>query len=277
MHSPATRCGCAEGRVDVLDTALADMVQLQARHGAGAGSDPLGGHQQGPSACAHRDCFSPPWPPVGVVQSVPGREGARMRGLQGPIPSLPVQDPQSESSGAATELDFDTDGADVRLRDCFLSNTAAGRCRTKRHIEADIPSDYSLRAYLTILYDAPQFQMVLRDVVVSTRPPTPPCLCIASCGLCHAYAAPLQATSTVPRRGCCPHAGHLCAASSAAMHARGGASQDLLFHVNCRAPMLPKPPWRKQRCVQGHVNSQGPGWSASDPALTLPQSRLCLG
>eukprot|EP00892_Ulva_mutabilis_P006131 jgi/Ulvmu1/3890/UM018_0111.1 len=68
-----------------------------------------------------------------------------------------------------TELDFDSDPHDMRLRDATLTRSAAGRCGADRSADADVPCDYSLLEYLKILYHAPHFDLFLRDSKVRTK------------------------------------------------------------------------------------------------------------
>eukprot|EP00892_Ulva_mutabilis_P006129 jgi/Ulvmu1/3889/UM018_0110.1 len=77
-----------------------------------------------------------------------------------------VLDKAGQEAELELELDFERDPHDVLLHDAMLTRTAAGRSRPSRHSQADTPSDYSLRAYLSILYLAPHFKMILQGVPV---------------------------------------------------------------------------------------------------------------
>lgn len=64
------------------------------------------------------------------------------------------------------ELDFDSDGEDIRLQDSSLVTSVHGKCRAGRGFITNIPSDWSLREYLQILYHIPHFKVFLRGKMV---------------------------------------------------------------------------------------------------------------
>lgn len=115
-------------------------------------------------------------------------------GVQEIVPREDGTDPEVEQ----LELDFDSDIRDIRLRTSSLTKSRnawyPGWCRVDRGFVANIPSDWSLRKYLEILYHAPHFALFLRKTQVCCRrltADTADPLCVR---MCVAYRTPCHGT-----------------------------------------------------------------------------------
>ncbi|MBN3300920.1 MORC3 protein, partial [Amia calva] len=72
-------------------------------------------------------------------------------------------------SNGKTEFDFDTDKYDIRIPADILENTSE-KYKKQERMEQSVPeSDYSLRAYCSILYLKPRMQIILRGQKVKTQ------------------------------------------------------------------------------------------------------------
>ncbi|KAL3685430.1 hypothetical protein R1sor_003452 [Riccia sorocarpa] len=67
------------------------------------------------------------------------------------------------------ELDFDTDPHDIRISSDIASAPYFQQLRPSQPNSTVVPMDYSLRAYLSILYKIPRMQIFIRDKKVKTK------------------------------------------------------------------------------------------------------------
>ncbi|KAJ7517023.1 hypothetical protein O6H91_21G008800 [Diphasiastrum complanatum] len=66
------------------------------------------------------------------------------------------------------ELDFKTDPHDIRITTA-ITNSHYQQLRPNQPNSTDVPIDYSLRAYVAILYKVPRMQIFIRDKKVKTK------------------------------------------------------------------------------------------------------------
>nr|XP_014345398.1 PREDICTED: MORC family CW-type zinc finger protein 3 isoform X1 [Latimeria chalumnae] len=76
-----------------------------------------------------------------------------------------------QCKGGKTEFDFDTDKYDIRIPDDFVDEKNGNKSyRRQERMDQIVPeSDYSLRAYCSILYLKPRMQIILRGQKVKTQ------------------------------------------------------------------------------------------------------------
>lgn len=74
------------------------------------------------------------------------------------------------------QLHCSEDGSDIVLHESRLVNSIHGKCCASRGMYADFPCDWSLAAYLKILYHLPHFQIFLQGARVRPLLRAAPCV-----------------------------------------------------------------------------------------------------